>query len=56
MEESDFEFSRQNLAESLRRFPMHRLTLPVGRPNVDLGYLRKAVDFVRHAWDEGGHA
>lgn len=55
MLESDFEYDRTNTDEGARRFPAHRQTVPTAQPQTDVSYLRRAVEFVRHAWDEGGH-
>ncbi len=54
MDETTFEIDQHQLAEGCRRFPARRQGPRDARPTADLGYLRDAGDFGRHAWDEGG--
>lgn len=57
MEESAFEFSPVQVAETSRRFPASRLVATPAHPVDDLGQRLAApgAEFGRHAWDEGGH-
>lgn len=55
MDEATFEIDQQQLAESARRFPAHRHTVPVAHPSADVSYLGSGPEFSRHAWDECGH-
>ena len=56
MDESSFEIDSQNLAETSRLFPSHRLAPSAPRPHSDVSYLAAApgAEFGRHAWDEAG--
>lgn len=55
MDESSFEIDQQQLAESVRKFPAHRHTVPVSHPTADMSYIDRGAAFGRHAWDECGH-
>ena len=55
MDESSFDIDQQQLAESARKFPAHRHTVPVAHPTADVSYLKAGPEFGQHAWDECGH-
>lgn len=55
MDEATFEIDQQQLSETSRRFPAHRLSAPDAHPDGDLRFLSRGGEFGTHAWDEGGH-